>query len=156
MTACLVLLAGCSKAAENRQVEEERVEQAAVSAGFKPGGPAPMATVAVDPVPVAAPGTALPPDSMQYRYIGRWAASVPLCRDGAWTFETRKLTTAGETSCTFTNVAAALEGYKLEGTCSAEGRDQVETVELSFDEAKKRMRVAGKTLGPAELLYCGA
>ncbi len=154
--AILSCLAGCAEPADNRQAEALAREEAAARAGFRPGGPAPMATVAIDPVPVDRPGTRLPPATMEYRYIGRWAATPALCRDGAWTFETHRLSTAGETSCRFAEIAAMLEGFRLEGQCTAEGRNSAETLELSFDEARKRMHVEGKTLGPADLIYCGA
>ena len=48
--AVFVLLAACGEAQTDQQNATEAKAEAAVAAGFKPGGPAPIATVAVDPM----------------------------------------------------------------------------------------------------------
>jgi hypothetical protein len=143
-------------AAKKQAAREQAADQRAVRAGFAPEQPAPIDTARIDPLPIATPGSALPPATDAYRYIGRWAATPVLCRDGAWRFETRKLSTAGETSCKFDTVAAVPTGYELPGVCEAEGAKTQQTLKLDFDEKRKIMRVEGKTLGPVDLIYCGA
>ncbi len=142
-------------AAKKQAARERAADQRAVRAGFEPEQPEPLATARIDPLPIATPGSALPPATDAYRYLGRWAATPVLCRDGAWRFETRKLTTAGETSCKFETVAAVPTGYELAGVCEAEGTRTQQTLKLDFDEKRKLMRVEGRTLGPVDLIYCG-
>lgn len=162
---CLLLMACSSEtvpkafdpeAKAKEQAEKQRAaDRAAVKAGFVPDAPEPMKTVSVDPPKTDVPGSMLPPADRQYRYIGRWAASPQLCETGAWRFKTRKLTTAGETSCDFTTVATVPVGYRLESECTAEGAKTTQTLRLSFDEGEKTMTVRARTLGPATLIYCG-
>ena len=164
----LLLAAACSREgpiantfdpeaeAAKQAARERAADQRAVRAGFQPDQPAPLATDRIDPVPIATPGSALPPATDAYRYIGRWAATPVLCRDGAWRFETRRLSTAGETSCKFETVAAVPTGYELPAVCEAEGTKTTQTLKLDFDDGRKVMRVAGKTLGPVDLIYCGS
>lgn len=142
--------------AAKQAARERAADQRAVRAGFEPDQPAPLATPRIDPVPIATPGSALPPATDTYRYIGRWAATPVLCRGGAWRFETRRLSTAGETSCKFETVAAVPTGFELTGMCEAEGTKTPQTLKLAFDEKRKIMRAEGKTLGPVDLIYCGA
>lgn len=163
----LFLLSACSgsepidstfnaQAKAEQQAANERVaDRAAVQAGFQPDQPKPMETVSVDPPKTDTPGSILPRADRQYRYIGRWAATPDLCANGAWRFQTRKLTTAGGTSCELPTIAAVPTGYELSGTCQAEGKKTEQTLKLGFDEGKRAMTVRGKTLGPATLIYCG-
>lgn len=141
--------------AKEQAAKERAADRAAVRAGFAPEAPAPMKTVSVDPPKTNAPGSILPPGDRQYRYIGRWAATPALCAIGAWRFQTRKLSTAGETSCELPTIAAVPTGYELSGVCQAEGRKTEQTLKLGFDDAKRIMTVRGKTLGPVSLIYCG-
>lgn len=161
-----LVLAGCSAEtvptafdpdakAKEQEAKERAADRVAVSAGFAPEAPAPIKTVSVDPPKTDTPGSMLPASDRQYRYIGRWAATPDLCNTGAWRFQTRKLVTAGETSCDFPDVAAVPNGYRLTGICQAEGAKTEQTLQLGFDEAKRAMTVQGRTLGPATLIYCG-
>lgn len=137
--------------AAHRQAADAR----AVQAGFAPAQPAAIETVSVDPPRAHAPGVMLPPASAQYRYIGHWAASAAACADTGWQFRSRGLSTGGETDCDFPTVAAVRSGYELRGECRSDGRKVAETLKLDFDERGRRMRVEGRLLGPADLLYCG-
>lgn len=141
--------------ADEQAAKQRAADNRAVQAGFKPEAPAPLATVSVDPPKTPAPGAILPASDRQYRYIGRWAAAPALCTSGAWRFQTRKLTTAGETSCEYPTVSALPNGYRLNGFCQAEGVKTDQTLKLSFDEARRTMHVEGKSLGPINLIYCG-
>lgn len=142
--------------AQAKAAEERAADAAVVRAGFAPDDPGPIENgVAVDPAVTPAPGAILPPATAQYRYLGKWAASPALCADGWWRFETRKLRTFGETSCELPEVAATRTGYELRGKCDSEGRKSAESITLRFDERSRRMRLEARTLGPADLLYCG-
>lgn len=162
----LLLVAGCSSneavesafnaqsKAEEQAARERAADRSAIQAGFQPAQPGPLATVSVDPPKTSAPGATLPGADRQYRYIGRWAATPAMCRDGAWRFQVRKLMTKGA-SCELPTVAAVPSGYVLAGTCRAKGVKSEESLRLRFDERLRTMRVAGRTLGPADLIYCG-
>lgn len=158
----LMTVAGCSGETgpiantEGAPAASTANDTAAVDAGFQPPTPAPLATVSVDPVDTPAPGALLPSADRQYRYIGSWAPSAALCASAAWRFETRKLTTAGDVSCDLPTLAAVPTGFKLQGTCGAGRRKLPETIDLSFDESKRTMRVASIASFPSvELIYCG-
>lgn len=163
---CLLILTACSSEetpkafdpeakAKQQAAKERAADRAAVKAGFVPDAPEPMKTVSVDPPKTDAPGSMLPPSDRQYRYIGRWAATAKLCETGAWDFKTRKLKTAGETSCDFKTVAGVPTGYQLEAICRADGQKTEQTINLTFNEDTRSMSVRGKTIGPAALIYCG-
>lgn len=145
-----------AQAKADEQAKREGVaDRAAVRAGFEPSQPAPLATVSVDPVKASAPGEILPPADRQYRYIGRWAVTPAACREGVWSFQTRRLTTAGDTACDLPTVAARPSGYELNGTCRTQGVKTAQTVKLTFDERQRTMHVDGRTVGPLDLIYCG-
>lgn len=141
--------------AKQQAARERAADRAAVKAGFVPDAPEPMKTVSVDPPKIQVPGSILPPSDRQYRYIGRWAATTKLCGTGAWDFKTRKLKTAGETSCDFKTVAGVPTGFQLEAICRADGQKTEQTINLTFNEDTRSMSVRGKTIGPAALIYCG-
>lgn len=138
-----------------QQATERLADAKAVGTGFRPAPPAPLETASVDPVTASAPGAILPPTTMQYRYIGRWAATSALCEGGAWTFSTRKLATTGKIDCDLPVVATVPSGYEMQGICKTGGTKTVQTLKLVFDEPAKRLHVSGQTVGPATLLYCG-
>lgn len=162
---CLVL-AACSGADAsnplNRQAQAEQAvakaraaDASAVKAGFAPDQPAPLKVPSVDAPTTSAPGATLPPADAAYRYLGRWAVTPRLCQESGWQFQTRKLSAVGKTSCDLPEVSVTPTGYELRGTCRSGRRQAAETIRLHFDERRKRMRVEGQTLGPADLLYCG-
>jgi hypothetical protein len=108
------------------------------------------------PAATAKPGASLPPASAAYRYIGRWAADVAACPQGAWRFEERKLTTAGEVACTFDKVARTAAGYDIAATCTAEAPPAPYRLSLTFAESAKAMLVEGGPFdGPIGLIWCG-
>lgn len=154
----LIALAACSnpnaESGEATNAETQAVEAAA--AGFRPAAPAPMATLSTDPVDTPSPGALIPGASERYRFLGRWAVNPALCTDNAWSFEPKKLVTSGGTECVFEEVSEGLDGYNLTGTCKAGGTTTRDTLKATFDSATRSMRIAGKSLGPIDLIYCGA
>jgi|GEM_PF-1386619 len=66
------------------------------------------------------PGPPLTPNPMPPSYIGRWAATIDQCQTGAWVFTDKGLTTAGEVSCTFSQVTPNETGWIAEGACTAQ------------------------------------
>ncbi|MET0272074.1 MAG: hypothetical protein ABW360_03705 [Phenylobacterium sp.] len=126
----LLVLAGCGQAAPPPQ----------------PKAPAPAAAPAVSPTPQAG----------DYRYVGRWAATEALCKDGAWVFAPGKLATAGEVSCIFNRVTPTPSGYDVAATCQAQAPPEPARLTLTFAESADAMRVEG---GPFSarvgLIRCG-
>lgn len=162
---CLIIVACSSETvpsafdpdakAKQQAAQERAADRVATDAGFQPNAPAPIRTVDLDAPKTDTPGSMLPPGDRQYRYIGRWAATPARCQGGAWEFKSRKLATAGETSCDFTTVAAVPTGYRLEAMCQAEGMKTAQTLQVAFNDDQRSMTIRGKTLGPATLIYCG-
>ena len=97
-----------------------------------------------EPPPAATPEPAAPPP----RYVGRWAAKLELCRDGAWDFQERHLSTAGEVSCDFDRVDEAQGGYDIAATCLAEGNRAPDRIKLRFAESAGAMLVESKSFAP--------
>lgn len=138
-------LAACQRNAPPPEVTQE----SARAAGVQPARQ--QATVA------AQPGASLPPASAPYRYVGRWAASEAACEHGAWSFEERKLETAGEVACTFDRVERTAAGYDIAATCTAEAPPTAYHLALTFAESARAMLVEGGPFGdPIGLIWCGA
>ncbi len=89
------------------------------------------------------------------RYVGRWAASDKLCKDGVWTFAEMDLSTAGEVHCDFSDVRDAPGGYDIDAICTAEGMRNNDTIKLRFAESAGAMLVESKTFRPIGLIRCG-
>lgn len=126
-----------------------------------PPAPAPAAkpVESSPPAPVnIEPGQGLPPiSSAAPRYVGRWAATEALCRDGAWRFRSDGLSTAGEVSCAFDKVTEKPGGYDIDATCIAQAPPKQSRIGLTFAESAKAMMVDGGPFsGPVALIYCGA
>jgi hypothetical protein len=157
MIIALLALAACSGQQEepDEASNAERRAVEAAAAGFHPASPGPMATLSTDPVDTPAPGALIPPPTESYRFLGRWAVNTALCRENAWAFEPKKLVTSGGTECRFENVSETLDGYNLAGVCEAGGIETTDTLKATFNAATRSMRIAGKSLGPVELIYCG-
>ena len=51
------------------------------------------------------PRTLPPPSEITPRYVGLWATSAEGCGAPAWRFEAQRVSTRGEVSCNFENVA---------------------------------------------------
>ncbi|MCM8731359.1 hypothetical protein ACFO8O_10350 [Hephaestia sp. GCM10023244] len=97
----------------------------------------------------------LPPADSPYRYVGRWAATQQACDSGAWRFEERRLTTAGEVSCSFDSVVKAPGGYDIAATCQAEGHRAPDKIKLRFAESARAMLVSSGMWDGVGLTYCG-
>jgi len=128
-------------------------------AACTPGEAQPPATSAptapLPGVPLAPPGTTLPPADREFRYVGRWAATPELCETGAWVFEAQRLTTAGEVACDFGAVTPVPGGYTIAATCTAEAPPTEHTLHISFAESARAMLIEGGPFEDAGLIYCG-
>lgn len=90
------------------------------------------------------------------RYVGRWAATPELCKDGAWKFAEMDLSTAGEVSCDFQRVREVPGGYDADALCLAEGSRSEETIQLRFPESAGGMTVTSQTFKGVGLERCDA
>src|SRR3546814_12765913 len=82
-------------------------ESAAVSTDALPprDGMAPAGNDAAATLSPATPAGSLPPADAASRYVGRWAATPPLCATGAWRFHARRSDTRVEVSRPFVQLA---------------------------------------------------
>jgi hypothetical protein len=99
----------------------------------------------------------LPAEGDAPRYVGLWAVARDNCPDAAWTFRADGISTKGEVSCTFNNVAETETGYAIDATCTAEGPPAPHQIQLAFAESARAMLLtggpwAGESTG---LVYCG-
>jgi hypothetical protein len=160
-----VLIAAAALAACSQSPDSQTAEQTAGQAATPSPPPAGTATAATtgstaepaaptpSPIAAATPGKLPPADSAQ-RYVGRWAARQQLCDTGAWRFEPKRLTTAGEVSCDFDDVTKVPGGYDIAATCLAEGQTSQDTIRLRFAESAQAMLVSSK-MWDQGLTYCG-
>ncbi|WP_374468690.1 hypothetical protein [Phenylobacterium sp.] len=119
-----------------------------------PAAPKPAEPPAAGPAPTTAVTRDVPQPAS---YVGRWAASPPLCADGAWVFEPGRVQTAGEVACDFVTVTEGLTGYAVAAKCLAEGVAEPQSFHLAMsDEAPPQgMTVAGGPWGgPVSLRRC--
>jgi hypothetical protein len=106
-----------------------------------------------DPQPL--PNSLPPPSETTPRYVGRWAAASLGCEDPAWRWEARSVSTQGEVSCEFSDVQLTPTGYTIQASCTAEGNETQETIQLSFAESARTMMVSGGPwAGNIGLTYC--
>lgn len=153
-------LAACSQAPNDQGAEQTASPSAApTQASVEPATSATVPAAAEpaapssSPAPSATPGK-LPPADAADRYVGRWAARENLCESGAWRFEPKRLTTAGEVSCAFDDVNKLPGGYAIAATCQAEGKTSKDTIQLRFAESAQAMLVTSK-MWDVGLIYCG-
>lgn len=103
------------------------------------------------------PSTLPQPSATTPRYVGLWATTAEGCTEPAWRFEQTRMSTRGEVSCEFQNVAMTSNGYDIQATCTAEAPPTPYNIQLSFAESARAMMIAG---GPWQsgtaLVYCGA
>jgi len=88
-----------------------------------------------EPQPDPPPGPVGPPVATPASYVGVWAASPELCRNGAWNVRADGLETAGEVSCNW-NPADVRSGEgqsTVDATCHAEGEASSATLTLAGD-----------------------
>jgi hypothetical protein len=150
----LVLGAGLLVAACSQGNGSENGQNAVMTPApsVSPATPAPSLTPSV-----AAENGRLPPaDGAQPRFIGRWAATKQLCKNGAWRFYATHLDTAGEVSCSYHRADKVPGGYDLHATCTAEAPPVPDLIKLRFAESAQAMLVDSRTLKSVGLIYCGA
>lgn len=105
------------------------------------------------PTPSTSTGTDLLP--MTPRFVGRWAVDPSLCEFGAWEFTSSGVSTAGEVSCSFSQVTPVGGGYDISAVCLAEGVSSTSTIRLRFPESADGMLVDGGPWQPIGLSECG-
>jgi hypothetical protein len=102
------------------------------------------------------PSTLPAPSETTPRYVGLWATTAEGCADPAWRFEERRISTRGEVSCEFQDVALTDRGYEIQAQCTAQAPPEPHTIHLSFAESARAMMVTG---GPwstgIALVHCG-
>lgn len=103
------------------------------------------------------PSTLPTPSETTPRYVGLWATTAEGCTEPAWRFEERRITTRGEVSCEFQNVAMTERGYDIQAQCTAQAPPEAHNIQLSFAESARAMMISG---GPWQsgtaLIYCSA
>lgn len=127
---------------------------ALVAACSEPAEPPPDSDAAAQVGPIEALPRSLPPPSASTpRYVGLWAASAEGCSNPAWRFEADRVSTQGEVSCSFQNVALTPSGYEIASTCTAEGPPTAHTINLSFAESARAMMISGAPWAATSLVY---
>lgn len=130
----------------------------ALVACSEPAQPEPDPTAAAQvgeaqPIPATLPA----PSATTPRYVGLWATTADGCSDPAWRFEATRVSTQGEVSCEFQNIAMTDSGYDIQAMCMAESPPTPYTIQLSFAESARAMMISG---GPWQsgtaLVHCGA
>lgn len=110
--------------------------------------------------PAAGPPAAAPtPEQPAAPYVGLWAAREGLCPNGAWVFDEKRLTTAGEVACVFQAVHPAPSGFQVMATCSAEGQAKPYQFSLGLagsGPARTLTVSRGPWDGPITLIRCPA
>jgi len=105
--------------------------------------------------PQPLPSTLPAPSADTPRYVGLWATTAEGCAEPAWRFEANRISTRGEVSCEFQNVAMTNTGYEIAASCTAEAPPAPYTINLSFAESARAMMISG---GPwsagTSLVYC--
>lgn len=103
------------------------------------------------------PSALPPPSATTPRYVGLWATTAEGCAEPAWRFEPERVSTRGEVSCAFQNVAMTSNGYDIQATCTAESPPTPYNIQLSFAESARAMMIAGGPWQPGTaLVYCSA
>ncbi|MBL8546849.1 MAG: hypothetical protein JNL81_10315 [Hyphomonadaceae bacterium] len=118
--------------------------------------PDPQAAALVGEVE-ALPGSLPLPSETTPRYVGLWATTAEGCGNPAWRFEPTGVSTQGEVSCEFQNVAMTDSGYDIQAQCHAEGETTRHNIQLSFAESARAMMISGGPWQPGTaLVHCGA
>lgn len=101
------------------------------------------------------PSTLPTPSETTPRYVGLWATTAEGCAEPAWRFEPNRISTRGEVSCEFQNVAMTDRGYDIQAQCTAQAPPEQHNIQLSFAESARAMMISG---GPWQsgtaLVYC--
>jgi len=120
--------------------------------GADPPVPPAVTAPSADQAPAAETAGATP------RYVGRWASEPANCAAGAWTFEARRVATAGEVSCDFEKVSPTAAGYRVAAQCIAQAPPEPQTFTLTFEgpaDAERMIVAGGPWSGPISLVRCG-
>jgi hypothetical protein len=125
--------------------------------GREPGGPLQTDKKAANGVLARDPGRAgdLPRQDAGPRFVGQWAASEGSCASDPWLFTATSLHMPGGLTCSFNRVVQIADGYEIQATCSADAGPTSDELEISFDEAAKRMRIQSETIAGDTLVFCG-
>ncbi|MBK6703954.1 MAG: hypothetical protein IPG56_09510 [Caulobacteraceae bacterium] len=85
-------------------------------------------------------------------YVGLWATAAEGCSDAAWRFEAARVSTQGEVSCEFQDIAMTDRGYDIQPNAR---QARAYNIQLSFAESARAMMISG---GPWEtgtaLVFC--
>lgn len=99
---------------------------------------------------------ALPTAAAPLRFVGGWATTANQCGSPPWSFRADGVSTQGEVSCTFNDIDEITGGYTIQASCSAEGNDTEEQIQLTFAESAQAMMVSGGPwMGAIALVHCG-
>lgn len=94
-----------------------------------------------------------------FDWVGDWAATAALCRDGRWRMGRDRIVTAGETSCSVDGEKADVDGaVTLDLACAAEGATSSErwVLEPLADGRMTVTRVGGgNVIAKVTLGRCG-
>jgi hypothetical protein len=126
---------------------------ALVLASCQDEGAGPVVSAAAAPAPAIAPTPPLD------GYVGRWAVTNAMCREGAWRFERSRLTTAGEVACDVADVEQGAASWALDVACTAEGQQAPGRLTLALvDPADPNVMTVqgGPFAGPVTLTRCNA
>ena len=119
--------------------------------------------LAPDGSAAAPPSAAVAPEQAQAAstpgpdvYVGRWAAQPNLCASGAWVFAADRLTTAGEVSCTFSEVERTQAGWEIAARCTAQAPAEDATITLTLTDPAppETMTVSGGPFTSVTLRRC--
>lgn len=113
-----------------------------------------------EPAETASPehdtGAALPPEGEMFRFVGRWAESVEMCREEPWTITSDRLTAPEDVACDLTRIEKSPGGYAIDARCTIDGETQDDHIVLRFAESAQALLVEGaETLPETGLIHCG-
>jgi hypothetical protein len=105
--------------------------------------------------PESTTDAALPPDDETFRFAGRWAETVEMCREEPWTITGERLTAPGGAACGFTRMEESPGGYMIDARCTVDGETQDDRIVLRFAESAQALLVEGATTLPETgLIQC--
>ena len=114
--------------------------------------------VAPGPVETVTPesnASALPPEGETFRFAGRWAESVEMCREEPWTITSERLTAPEGAACDLTRIEKSPGGYAIDARCTIDGETRDDRIVLRFAESAQALLVEGaETLPETGLVRC--
>ena len=114
--------------------------------------------VAQDSAEAAEPASADPRPGTRdaFRFAGRWAESVEMCRADPWTITRERLTAPGGVACDLTRIEEAPGGYAIDARCTDGGETHDDRIVLRFAESAQALLVEGASALPETgLIRCG-